>query len=170
MGRNDLIADISGTIFTSRHHLEQSHTRSLGTSGFPFVTLKSNTIYAEDDGCPDLFPVLLEVIQMAAAANLIQLLNVVLYVLQEVLGNPAMHVLMVNIGEPATGQVVHELFLMPEMKEFVPLLEHLVFSDDGIAQLNEIVKLAVGLDLSNPTIFVYVINLVQYLIWGISFP
>lgn len=161
-----MIGDISGTILSHVHH-----TRNFEVDTFPLATIKSNSIYAEEDECPGgILPVLIEILEIARTANLFQILNVVLYTLQEVLGNPAMHVLMINIGEPATGQAVHELFIMPEMKEFVPLLEHLVFSDDGINQIKEIIKLAAGLDLSNPALFMYVINLAQYLLWGISFP
>lgn len=171
MGRDDLTKDISGTFLARQHDAVQGFTRKAG-SGFPFVAMKRSSIYADDEEkCPGgIIGLLPELLRIVTESNLIQLLNVVLYILQEVLGNHAMHVFMMTVGEPATGQAVQELFTMPEMTEFMPLLEHLVFTDKGITGINEVIKLAVGLDVSNPAIFKYIVNLILYLVWGIPFP
>jgi hypothetical protein len=140
---------------------------------FPTITMTSSVFKQKtgsetqaECGLEDLLPLL----KMLNDSNIHEVIKVFLYAIQEVLGNAAMHILLMKVGEPQKGEFFHNTLARPEMEEFLPLVQGIVLNEAGIGQLNEILRQVTGLNLHNPDLFKYVVDLLQYLIWNLPFP
>lgn len=140
---------------------------------FPTITMKSSLFKQKtgaetqaECGLEELLPLL----KMLNDSNIHEVVKILLYALQEVLGNAAMHILLMKTGEPQKGEFFHNTLALPEMEEFLPLVQGIVLNEPGISQLNEILRQVTGLNLHNPDLFKYVTDLLQYLIWNTPFP
>lgn len=138
------------------------------TSGNRLPVIKFQQPSAEDScGINDL----LALVEKFNATNIHEIIKVFLYLLQEILGNVAMHVFLLKLGEPHKGQLFKSTFELPEMKNGgIRHVKGIVLEENGIKQLNAILKQVTGLDLANDQLFDYVINLIMYIVWNYDFP
>ncbi len=176
-GREDLVGDIPEGTEIPRVSQPPSapiqRTASLpkpAAYDFPTITMKSGLFKHKTGSETQADCDLIGLLKTLNASNIQEVIKVFLYALQEVLGNAAMHILLMKVGEPQKGEFFHNTLSMPEMEGFFPLVQGIVLNEAGIGQLNEILRQVTGLNLHNPDLFKYVVDLLQYLIWNIPFP
>ncbi|CAL8107717.1 unnamed protein product [Orchesella dallaii] len=135
---------------------------SSGAPPFPFQ-LKSPIINANET-CPYL-----EILNLIQSSKILGVVNIFMYALEEVAGDPAMHVLLLKLGEKQKGDFFKETLELPQMQEFLPLVQRSVLSEQWVQQLNHILHEVTGLTLQNFELFAYVVKVIQYLVWGHPF-
>lgn len=137
-------------------------------SNFPIISMKSEIWNEAKAECG--LPEIVAIVKVINASNIHEVIKVLLYLVQEVIGNSAMHILLMKFGEQQKGEFFHGLLSNPEMEELFPLIQGMVLSSPSIAQLNNILRQVTGLDIGNLALFKYIVNLIEYLVWNYPFP
>jgi len=167
MGRDDLDVKPPGSTLTQTARNVANLPKATSTN-FPIIRMKSSIFKADDPKCDIMY--LLGVLDTLNKSNIHEIIKIFLYAFQEFIGNGAVHVLAMKIGEPLKGQFFNNTLALPEMEEFLPLVQGVVLMRPGICQLNEILRQVTGLDVGNMDLFKYIVHLVQYLVWNYPFP
>jgi thiol-disulfide isomerase/thioredoxin len=173
MGRSDLTANIptGPPTYPASQTLRKASTSSKATSSnFPLISIKSSVFKKDDPNCDELLPTLAKAVEELNASGVHQVIKILLYTIQELIGNAAMHILLLKVGEPQKGAMFHDFLAQPDVQNNFQFIRGMVLNTRPITQLNEILRQVTGLDIGNPDLFQYLVNLIEYLVWNYPFP